>query len=81
MRAQYDDVSSLSGAVKLGRGWLLLEHLKRWRTWNDSSGSPFYRKVDMGNIALMGHSRGGEAVAAGELCACLQIECLSAHVG
>ena len=46
-----------------GRGWLLLEHLQRWRTWNDSLGSPFYRKVDMGNIALMGHSRGGEAVA------------------
>jgi dienelactone hydrolase len=46
-----------------GRGWLLLEHLKRWRTWNDSLGSPFYHKVDMGNIALMGHSRGGEAVA------------------
>src|SRR5688500_7764641 len=46
-----------------GRGWMLLEHLRRWRTWNDSSGSPFYRKVDMGNIALMGHSRGGEAVA------------------
>ena len=45
-----------------GRGWLLLEHLRRWRTWNDSSGSPFYHKVDMGNIALMGHSRGGEAV-------------------
>jgi dienelactone hydrolase len=46
-----------------GRGWMLLEHLKRWRTWNDSSGSPFYHKVDMNNIALMGHSRGGEAVA------------------
>ena len=46
-----------------GRGWLLLEHLERWRAWNDSSGSPFYHKVDMGNIALMGHSRGGEAVA------------------
>src|SRR5215210_2124011 len=46
-----------------GRGWLLLEHLKWWRTWNDSLGSPFYHKVDMGNIALMGHSRGGEAVA------------------
>ena len=46
-----------------GRGWLLLEHLRRWRAWNDSLGSPFYRKVDMGNIALMGHSRGGEAVA------------------
>ena len=25
-------------------------------------GSPFYHKVDMNNIALMGHSRGGEAV-------------------
>ena len=46
-----------------GRGWLLLEHLRRWRAWNDSVGSPFYRKVDMRNIALMGHSRGGEAVA------------------
>jgi dienelactone hydrolase len=46
-----------------GRGWLLLEHLRRWRTWNDSAGSPFHHKVDMRNIALMGHSRGGEAVA------------------
>jgi len=46
-----------------GRGWLLLEHLRHWRVWNDSLGSPFYHKVDMGNIALMGHSRGGEAVA------------------
>ena len=46
-----------------GRGWLLLEHLRRWRAWNDSLGSPFYHKVDMGDIALMGHSRGGEAVA------------------
>jgi len=46
-----------------GRGWLLLEHLRRWRVWNDSLGSPVYHKVDMGNIALMGHSRGGEAVA------------------
>ena len=46
-----------------GRGWLLLEHLRRWRSWNDSTGSPFHRKVDMRNIALMGHSRGGEAVA------------------
>ncbi len=45
------------------RGWLLLEHLERWRTWNDSAGSPFFHKVDMGSIALIGHSRGGEAVA------------------
>jgi len=46
-----------------GRGWMLLKHLERWRAWNDSSGSPFAGKVDTNNIALMGHSRGGEAVA------------------
>lgn len=45
------------------RGWMLLKHLERWRAWNDSSGGPFAGKVDMRNIALMGHSRGGEAVA------------------
>jgi dienelactone hydrolase len=45
-----------------GRAWILLKHLEDWRRWNDSAGSPFYHKVDMHEIALMGHSRGGEAV-------------------
>jgi hypothetical protein len=45
------------------RGWMLLKHLEAWRAFNDSSGRPFYRKVDTTRIALMGHSRGGEAVA------------------
>lgn len=45
------------------RGWMLLKHLEAWRTFNDSAGSPLRGKVDLGNIALMGHSRGGEAVA------------------
>ncbi|HEY3738371.1 MAG TPA: hypothetical protein VGL53_00930 [Bryobacteraceae bacterium] len=45
------------------RGWMLLEHLKLWRKWNEQSGNPFFGKVDMHNIALMGHSRGGEAAA------------------
>jgi dienelactone hydrolase len=45
------------------RGWLLLKHLELWRAWNDSSGHVFHNKVDMNNIALMGHSRGGAAVA------------------
>ncbi len=45
------------------RGWLLLEHLKVWKGWNATPGNPFYQKVDMGSIALTGHSRGGEAVA------------------
>lgn len=45
------------------RGWMLLEHLKLWRDWNQAQGNPFRGKVDMADIALMGHSRGGEAAA------------------
>jgi len=45
------------------RGWMLLQHVKAWKTFNDSAGSPFTGRVDMSRIALMGHSRGGEAVA------------------
>jgi dienelactone hydrolase len=45
------------------RGWLLLEHLKLWREWNETTDNPFHRRVDLSHIALMGHSRGGEAAA------------------
>lgn len=44
------------------RGWLLLEHLKVWEEWNAARDNPFYDKVDMERIALIGHSRGAEAV-------------------
>ena len=45
------------------RGWIMLEHLKIWREWSSDSTNLFFNKVDMNNIALMGHSRGGEAVS------------------
>ncbi|HSJ59102.1 MAG TPA: MFS transporter [Anaerolineae bacterium] len=45
------------------RGWLLLEHLRVWQAWNQSAGNPFEGRVDLDRIALIGHSRGGEAVA------------------
>lgn len=45
------------------RGWLLLEHLRTWWGWNETPSNQFYRKVDLKNVALIGHSRGGEAVA------------------
>jgi hypothetical protein len=45
------------------RGWLLLEHLAQWQHWNATPGNPFYGLIDMGRIAVMGHSRGGEAAA------------------
>lgn len=44
------------------RGWLLLEHLSQFRDWNETQGNQFYNKIDMDNLALIGHSRGGEAV-------------------
>jgi len=46
-----------------GRAWLLLKHLEVWKQFNETVDGPFYRLVDMTNIALMGHSRGGEAAA------------------
>lgn len=45
------------------RAWLLLEHLRLWRDWNETPGHRFAGRVDMDNIALIGHSRGGEAVS------------------
>jgi dienelactone hydrolase len=49
------------------RGWMLLEHLKLWREWSRRAGNPFRGKVDMEHIAVMGHSRGGEAAATAAL--------------
>lgn len=45
------------------RAIVLLEHLKLWEGWNEMPGHLFFGKVDLENIALIGHSRGGEAVS------------------
>jgi hypothetical protein len=45
------------------RAWLLLKHLGQWREWNATPGNPFYGRVDLERVGLIGHSRGGEAVA------------------
>ncbi len=45
------------------RGWLLLEHLRVWHQWNADDKHPFHGKIDTDRIALVGHSRGGEAAA------------------
>ena len=44
-------------------GWILLEHIKLLRVWNNQLGHRFYNKLDLENVALIGMSRGGEAVA------------------
>jgi len=46
-----------------GRAWLLLKHLEAWKAFNETADGPFFGRVDMSNIAVMGHSRGGEAAA------------------
>lgn len=45
------------------RGWLLLKHLEAWRSWNEMPNNLFYKKIDLKNISLIGHSRGGTAIA------------------
>lgn len=61
-----DDAAADLGAN--ARGQLVLHHLDLWRRWQTTGGAPFGTKftghVDMGNIGLMGHSRGGEGVVA-----------------
>lgn len=59
------DMNFINGSTRGendGRGWLLLEHLQAWRGFNEDPENPFHGRVDMSRIALMGHSRGGEAV-------------------
>lgn len=45
------------------RAYILLSHIKYLEKQNRVENSAFYQQIDMENIALMGHSRGGEAVA------------------
>ena len=58
-----DPIKSRPSKENDARGWMLLEHLAQWRRWNADPAHPLYGKVDMNRIGLMGHSRGGEAVA------------------
>ncbi len=49
------------------RTQLLLEHLRRWQRWASTADAPFAGRylgaVDLSRVALVGHSRGGEAVS------------------
>ncbi|GAA0545258.1 poly(ethylene terephthalate) hydrolase family protein [Chitinophaga japonensis] len=64
MNTSFTDITSGGLKNENGvRGWLMLKHLERWRKWNREPGNPFYHRVDMDRIALMGHSRGGEAMS------------------
>ena len=51
------------GAEQLVRAWFLLLHVDQWRTWNADPASPLHGLVDLDRVALIGHSRGGEAAS------------------
>jgi len=60
------DENFLNGGIRGendARGWFLLQHLHQFSRFHEEEGNPFFGKVDMDRIALIGHSRGGEAVA------------------
>lgn len=56
----------------LARGRLILKHLQYWNQWTESGGAPaefgnsdlFKGHVDLSEVGLMGHSRGGEGIRA-----------------
>lgn len=64
------DMNMLNGFMKFGvgnendaRAILLLENMENIFKRNKIDSSPLYKKFDKNNIAIMGHSRGGEAAA------------------
>ncbi|TNE57502.1 MAG: hypothetical protein EP340_08280 [Alphaproteobacteria bacterium] len=58
-----DPIKGGIGEENDARGWMLLEHFKLWQTWAEDPDHPLFGKVDMDRLGVMGHSRGGEAVA------------------
>ena len=51
----------------LERSALIAEHLRRWAGWSSGNAAPFggtfTGALDLGRVGLMGHSRGGDAIA------------------
>lgn len=59
------DVNFLNGGnfgENDARAIVHLEHLKQFRTWNNTATHPLHGKVDLNRILIVGHSRGGEGV-------------------
>lgn len=58
-----ENVLNLRSNENDGRAVLLLENIKTVESFNLDKNNPLYGMMDLENIALMGHSRGGESIA------------------
>ena len=59
------DMNFINGGIRNendGRGWFLLKHIDAFKQFAADEATPFHGKIDFDRIALIGHSRGGEAV-------------------
>lgn len=59
------DMNFINGGIRNendGRGWFLLKHIDAFKEFAADDSTPFHGKIDFDRIALIGHSRGGEAV-------------------
>ncbi len=59
------DMNFINGGIRNendGRGWFLLKHIDAFKEFAADEATPFFGKIDFDRIALIGHSRGGEAV-------------------
>lgn len=45
------------------RAWIMMQHLAHLQRMNETKQSFLYQKIDFHRVGLMGHSRGGQAVA------------------
>lgn len=59
----YSNWSGIPKEDRKLRAWLLLHHLLQIKKFQESPDTPFYKQVDWQQIALIGHSRGGQAAA------------------
>jgi hypothetical protein len=59
------DFETVDGGA-LARAELVLAHLDLWNRWSTTGGAPYGRsfvgRVNLKNVGLMGHSRGGEGI-------------------
>ncbi|KQO17625.1 poly(ethylene terephthalate) hydrolase family protein [Paenibacillus sp. Leaf72] len=45
------------------RAWIMLKHIQQIQSFSTLTDNPFFNKVDFSKVSLIGHSRGGQAVA------------------